>query len=121
MLGIDEIKNRFGFHRGTIEGPNATTPRHANLREQFVLFARMLDEVLPDGRAKSLAMTELENASMWAHKAIAEQAPLVDETPQPEPAAVPENWPAPDKGWGADKPANPNPNLEEAQVEEKGL
>lgn len=76
MLGPDEIEHRFGFHKGTIEGPNATAPRHANLRVEFRKFAEMLDEVLPDGRAKSVAFTELENASMWAHKSIAETAPL---------------------------------------------
>ena len=79
MLSRDEIANRFGFHKGTIEGPNATAPRHAALRHEFSNFATMLDAVLPDGRAKSVAFTELETASMWAHKAIAEQAPLVDE------------------------------------------
>lgn len=79
MIGQDEIQNRFGFHKGTIEGPNATTPRHANLRKQFMALATLLDHSLPDGRAKSVAFTELETASMWAHKAIAELAPVVDE------------------------------------------
>ena len=76
MVGQEEIENRFGFHKGTIEGPNATAPQHADLRVKFTDFAELLDVVLPDGRAKSLAFTELETASMWAHKAIAEQAPL---------------------------------------------
>lgn len=75
-VGEDEIVNRFGFHKGTIEGPNATAPRHSDLRKDFMQFAVLLDEVLPDGRAKHLAFTELEAASMWAHKAIAEQAPI---------------------------------------------
>ena len=79
MLGLEEIKNRFGFHKGTIEGPNATAPRHADLRTRFIIFGGSLDERLPDGRSKSLAMTALEEASMWAHKAIAETAPLVGE------------------------------------------
>jgi hypothetical protein len=75
-LGVLEIKHRFGFHKGTIEGPNATAPRHAYLRVQFMEFADMLDRVLPPGRAKSVAFTELETASMWTHKSIAELAPL---------------------------------------------
>ena len=79
MLGLNEIKNRFGFHKGTIEGPNATAPQHADLRTEFINFADSLDERLPDGRSKSLSMTALEEASMWAHKAIAETAPLVSE------------------------------------------
>lgn len=78
-LGKQEIESRFGFHKGTIEGPNATAPRHAALRVEFREFAEMLDDALPDGRAKSQMFTELESASMWAHKSIAEQAPVVKE------------------------------------------
>lgn len=74
-----EIKNRFGFHKGTIEGPYATAPRHAYLRVQFMEFADMLDRLLPPGRAKSVAFTELETVSMWAHKALAEMAPLSED------------------------------------------
>jgi hypothetical protein len=75
-LGPDEIESRFGFHKATIEGANATKPIHAQLRYAFKDFARMLDEVLPDGRNKSLTMTHLEDSSMRAHKAIAETAPI---------------------------------------------
>jgi hypothetical protein len=79
-LGADEIENRFGFHKATIEGANATLPQHAELRYLFREFAAQLDRVLVPGRAKSIAFTELESSSMWAHKAIAEQAPVVDES-----------------------------------------
>lgn len=75
-LGQGEIEHRFGFHKGTIEGPNATAPRHAYLRNEFKDFADMLDRVLPPGRAKSVAFTELETAAMWTHKSIAELAPV---------------------------------------------
>ena len=79
MLGREEIEHRFGFHKATIEGENATLPKHRDTRLKFREFAEWLDEVLPDGRAKSVAFTELENASMWAHKSIAETAPVVRE------------------------------------------
>ncbi|QSM01221.1 hypothetical protein QDA08_gp26 [Microbacterium phage NoodlelyBoi] len=78
-LGEDQIEHRFGFHKATVEGENATLPVHRETRIKFREFAAFLDETLPDGRAKSVAMTELESASMWAHKSIAEQAPLVQE------------------------------------------
>lgn len=78
-VGHDEIEQRFGFHKATIEGDEATAPAHVTLRIEFRRFAEELDAFLPNGRAKSLAFTELENASMWAHKAIATQAPLVEE------------------------------------------
>lgn len=79
MLGSEEIENRFGSHKATLEGPEATTPKHRELRVEFKKFATMLDEALPDGRAKAVMFTELEDASMWAHKAIAQTAPLLDE------------------------------------------
>lgn len=79
MFSTEEIEHRFGFHKATIEGPEATLPKHRDTRLKFREFAEWLDEVLPDGRAKAVAFTELENASMWAHKAIAELAPTVRE------------------------------------------
>jgi len=79
MLGDEEIQNRVGFHKATVEGPNATLPRHREIRQDFASFMRFLDWMLPDGRAKDVAMHQLEDASMWAHKSISETAPLVDE------------------------------------------
>lgn len=78
-LGDQEIENRFGFHKATVEGENATLPVHRDVRLMFRDFAEYLDVVLPEGRAKSVAFTELESASMWSHKAIAETAPVVKE------------------------------------------
>lgn len=78
-LGKQEIEHRFGFHKATMEGENATLPKHKLIRLEFRAFAEELDRVLPEGRAKSVAFTELESASMWAHKAIAELAPAVSE------------------------------------------
>lgn len=74
-----EIEHRFGFHKATIEGENATLPKHRDVRVLFREFAEKIDGILPDGRAKSVAFTELENASMWSHKAIAELAPAIEE------------------------------------------
>lgn len=78
-VGNDEIENRFGFHKAAIETVDATKPKHADIRAAFVDFAQHLDDILPDGRYKSLAFTELEMASMWSHKAVAEAAPLIEE------------------------------------------
>lgn len=78
-IGKDEIENRFGFHKGTLEGPNATAPRHAALRLEFRAFAEHLDEVLKDGREKALAFTALQEASMWSHFCIASDAPLAED------------------------------------------
>lgn len=78
-VGEAAIEHRFGFHKATIEGANATAPKHAALRVAFRIFAHVLDGILPGGRAKALVFTELETASMWAHKAIAETAPIAND------------------------------------------
>lgn len=74
-IGKEEIAHRFGFHKGT----DVTIPQHQTVRESFKVLSDILDETLPPGRAKSVAFTELENAAMWANKAVAEQAPVVEE------------------------------------------
>jgi hypothetical protein len=78
-LTDDGIEHRFGFHKAVVEGPNATLPAHREVRILFREFAARLDALTPGGRAQSVMFTELENASMWAHKAIAETAPVVRE------------------------------------------
>lgn len=78
-IGAEEIEHRFGFHKATIEGNNATLPKHREVRLAFKEFAARLDEILAPGRAKNVAFTTMEDASMWAHKAIAETAPVVEE------------------------------------------
>jgi len=75
-VGPEEIESRFGFHKATIEGENATKPVHEELRSAYKEFAEYLDMNLPSGRYKSLVFTALEETSMWSHKAIAETAPL---------------------------------------------
>lgn len=82
MLSVEDIENRVGFHKATIEGANATLPKHSQLRRLFKQVMTELNEILPDGRAKTVAMTQLEDCSMWSHKAVAELAPLVPEGSQ---------------------------------------
>lgn len=77
MIGKEEIEKRFGFHKASIEGKEATLPRHSSLRILFKSVANELDKLLPESREKSLAFTALEEASMWSHKAIAQSAPLL--------------------------------------------
>lgn len=78
-VGKQEIENRFGFHKATVEGVNATLPKHTELRVVFREFAEFLDSMLVEGRAKEIAFENLENVSMWSHKAVAELSPLVGE------------------------------------------
>lgn len=77
-IGIEELRNRFGTHKATIEGPNPSAKLHADLREVFLEVSIYLDDALPHNRAKNVMMTQLEDASMWAHKTLAADQPLDD-------------------------------------------
>ena len=69
-----EIHARFGKHPASIEGhPDQKEHSHELLRKQFVELVAAIDSTIPDGRAKEKGMTELETASMWLHKALAQQ------------------------------------------------
>ena len=86
-IGRDEILHRFGFHAATIEGPNATAPIHTDVRRLFVALAENMDHLVPAGRGKATAFTQLQQAAMWFHWSIAEHAPLV-RTDYPEPGPI---------------------------------
>lgn len=73
------IESRFGFHKAAIEGPDATSETHSALRKEFKDFATWLNDGIPGSREAALMFTALEEASMWAHKAIAKSDPLVEE------------------------------------------
>ncbi|MDE1673858.1 DUF7681 family protein [Nocardia gipuzkoensis] len=65
-----DIENRFAYHP-------ATTPErrdeHEDIRAQHKALAHHIDRVVPPGREKSLALTNLEQAMFWANAAIARQ------------------------------------------------
>lgn len=69
-LSKDELRNRFGTK---VPQSNQAAYNHARLRDEYHAFASLLNDVLPEGRAKSIALTELETAAMWSHKAMAEK------------------------------------------------
>lgn len=70
MFNTDELEHRFGRHKASIESP-AAPEAHADLRQLWMEFAGKLDQLLDDGREKSVAFTEMETAAMWTHKALA--------------------------------------------------
>lgn len=47
--------------------------RVAELREDFHLFLNRIDEMLPNSREKSIVITKLEEACMWAIKGISRE------------------------------------------------
>ena len=65
-----QIKNNFQHH-----APQAGQPeKYEQLRAAARNFAEAINELCPDSREKSVAMTELETAMMWANAAVARNA-----------------------------------------------
>lgn len=62
-----DLDQRFDYH-----APNDETRRtHQILRENVKAFAEVTLTQIPEGREASLFLTNLEQASFWAHAAIA--------------------------------------------------
>lgn len=67
MIGPEELKRRFTYH-----APNAARAEdHAHLRALLKDTADAIDNIVPDGREKSTAITKLEEAMFWANAALA--------------------------------------------------
>lgn len=66
-----ELVNRFRFHPAN----DTTGPLHDQTRQVIGQLADFLNVQLPEGREKSLAITNLEQVMFWANAAIARPAP----------------------------------------------
>lgn len=64
-----DIANRFTFHPAS----ELTGPQHGQIRVACEQLAGTLNDLLPDGREKSLAITNVEQSMFWANAAIARQ------------------------------------------------
>lgn len=62
-----DIENNFTYHAPK---PDQIS-RYTEIRQNAKLTAELIDHLCPDSREKSLAMTKLEEAVMWANAAIA--------------------------------------------------
>ena len=63
----DQIENNFTYHPPKPGQPE----KYTELRDAMKDVALLIDELCPDSREKSLAMTKLEESSMWANASIA--------------------------------------------------
>ncbi len=62
-----DLENRFTYHL-----PKAGQPeKYENLRSYALGYAQLINDLCPDSREKSLALTSLEEAMMWANASIA--------------------------------------------------
>ncbi|WP_327671810.1 MULTISPECIES: hypothetical protein [unclassified Streptomyces] len=64
----EDIENRFAFHAATTQEKR---DEHTSIRQTCRRLADDLNERLPDGREKALAITKLEEVMFWANAAIA--------------------------------------------------
>lgn len=69
-LSRADLENRFGFVSSPFGEEVPRAAKRSELREAFIDLADMVNNMLPDSREKSLALTELESASHWAQKAL---------------------------------------------------
>lgn len=67
-MQVDDLVNRFTYHRPTQEQAEEVFPA---IRNAGLIFATMLSSLCPEGREKSLAITKIEEAVFWANAAIA--------------------------------------------------
>lgn len=69
-MDAKDIEHRFAFHAATTEEKRDA---HTSVRQQCRQLADALNEQLPEGREKSLAMTKLEEVMFWGNAALARQ------------------------------------------------
>lgn len=63
----DRIENNFTYH----QPKDGQSTKYEALRAKAKELAYLIDELCPDSREKSLALTQLEDCSMWANASIA--------------------------------------------------
>lgn len=63
----ERIETNFTYH-----APHGTqTARYQNIRDHAKMLAHLICQTTPQSREQSLALTKLEEVSMWANAAIA--------------------------------------------------
>jgi hypothetical protein len=64
---VEDLTKRFTYHPPKPDQPE----RYAGIREVALMFALGICQSVPPGREQSLALTNLEQAVMWANAGIA--------------------------------------------------
>lgn len=67
MVGEEVLDHRFTYHPPKPGKVNV----FVDIRETALNFAKLIDEQVPDGREKALALTKLEEVVMWSNAGIA--------------------------------------------------
>lgn len=70
MIEREDLDRRFRFHPATTDDRRID---HETIRGSCGSLARIVNNHVPDGREKALALTKIEEAMMWANAGIARQ------------------------------------------------
>lgn len=71
MIDPEDINSRFRYYPAKDE---ETKRYHETIRESCTELAHYVNGTVPDGREKSLAITKIEEAMMWANAGIARES-----------------------------------------------
>lgn len=66
-----ELSNRFTYHKPDSASVNSMK----KIRDKAYGLCELINDLVPDSREKSLAITKLEEVSMWANAGIARNQP----------------------------------------------
>lgn len=77
-ISREELIDRFGYHPAN----STSAPLHSHCRDKVIALAADLVDLVPAGREASLMVTHLEEALMWANKAIARLSPVDVDSPE---------------------------------------
>jgi hypothetical protein len=69
-MDSQDLESRFRCHPPVTD---ARREAHENVRYRCYSLAKVLNDVLPEGREKSLAITNIEQVMFWANASIARQ------------------------------------------------
>lgn len=67
-MDTQDLEVRFAFHPANTEEKRN---EHTSVRQHCLDLALWINEKVPDGREKSLAITHLEEVMLWSNAAIA--------------------------------------------------
>lgn len=70
-MDTTDLKNRFAFHPATDEEKRDA---HTSVRTQCYYLAEFLNDKLPEGREKALAITHLEEVMFWGNAGLARES-----------------------------------------------
>lgn len=70
-MAPEDLTNRFSFHPANSDEKRQA---HEDVRAMCLSLAHELNDRVPEGREKSLAITHLEEVMFWSNAAIARSA-----------------------------------------------